>query len=361
MLNLGKDEEGFKPNINDQIAKVSLCTELSGLARMKAQQAKPGLDWDHTSTWRLIEAVLARVDDERPADQPHLFAAKVLLGLAGSDRDDVMVPGRDNMTLGQLRASDRRLVRLVLETSIELRKAFVVRLFPNLTEHTALRYNAPDLRTIGTRLARAIEDELASAVLTRYAAPPPLADVQPAALSPQLAKLMQQLHEKLDQPSNPYYPARLTSRNLVEGMEIQRGKDPHQIEIADEETRPVYKPSLLTPSFRVEGRMFLSGGPGAGKSTIASALLAWHIDKGLVGVFVRADRLAEVAANKNGSLTMTTQLIDAFEDWLATPLTNSVRADLRDALQNSSALVVIDGLDEVATPVADAAIRGALG
>jgi len=361
VLNLGKDEEGFKPNINDQIAKVSLCRELSVLVRVTARQAKPGLDWDDTSTWRLIEAVLARVDDERPADQPHLFAAKVLLGLAGSDRDDVMVPGRDNMTLGQLRASDRRLVHLVLETSIELRKAFVVRLFPNLTEHTALRYNAPDLRTIGTRLARAIEDELASADLTRYAAPPPppSANVQPAAALPlQLAKLMQQVHAKLDQPSNPYYPARLTSRNLVEGMQIQQGKDPRQVD--DEETQLVYKPSLLTPSFRVEGRMFLSGGPGVGKSTIASALLAWHIDEGLVGVFVRADRLAEVAA-KNGSSTVTTQLIDAFEDWLAEPLPNSVRTNLRDALQNSSALVVIDGLDEVSTPVADAAIRAVIG
>ena len=169
VLNAARDKVGDLTALDDYVVNIALCESLNQVASaVAASRYKQLVRWTASSSWSLVRSILERVDEEDFEGSPQLLAAKVLLGVDVRDNGKTVVPGRNGMTLSQLRSSDRRLRNLSLERHLDLRKAFVVGLFPRLNEFTAIRANRPAATQIGAHLAVAIKHELENSDLLQY-------------------------------------------------------------------------------------------------------------------------------------------------------------------------------------------------
>ena len=349
ILNAARDRDGASTILDDYVVNIGLCENLNEYveARVVARYGAQ-IRWTPSSTWALVRSILERVDLDSAQKLPHLFAAKVLLGIGVDYRDDVAVPGRDGMTLAQLRASDRRLKNLRLEKHLDLRKAFVLKLFPRLTEYTALRPNRPATVQIGIHLAQAIwyeleNDDLPQHVSTR------------TETSGSAQAFLKGLIARLENPPWSYYPLHLGSRRLSSSLRLEK-----RIEYVKSEARWEENPGFAEFALRSAGspagevlsgerRVVVLGDTGSGKSTIAMAWLADSIDSGNVGVLVRAAELARRAADASPVTPEQAiqTLLASFEDWLGEPIAEQIRQWLASELPKPSSLIVLDAVDEI--------------
>ena len=363
VLNAGRDKDGNLTFLDDYVANIGLCEALNELAAAWAAARCNGqVHWTPSSTWMLVRTVLERVDFDAIEGAPHLLAAKVLLGVGVDDNGDVLVPGRNGMTLSQLRASDHRLSNLRLEKHLDLRKAFVVKLFPRLSEYTALRPNRPAAVQIGTQLAQAIANELGNGDLSAYGAssaldPPVITDQRANLndLSDSVRAAMVAAAQQVDRPTSRGYPDAIRPTKLAVSMTLSPVDRAGPGDSWEEAEIRLYSGRDSSGGIEAlaalsKNRVMVLGDPGSGKTTILAAGFANHIEAGGTGIFVRMSdvgRLAEANPPKSAAEAARI-LIDAFELWLDVRISGVVQSALQaKVLEDSDVFAALDGLDEV--------------
>lgn len=299
---------------------------------------------------RRLRALLPTSDSGRDDDDRYLFAARALLGLIDPmPTNQSALPGANGVCLGDVELDTKKRVNYRADTvalrqygfawSVLARKAYVHRLF-GLSGVSGIKRGSRAtrlmVRALGNLLDLAVGD-------------PGQHRGRPGSMP--ISELSSQLARRLNEPVAGY-PAHLTPDKLVGSLTLS-SIDPHRNDLYSEGAHHLYVSARTfggvpaSDEVARQRRLIVLGNPGGGKSTVLSASVAGAARRGEPALFVR---LASISAAERTARTVeeaVTLLIEAQSDDLGIALSEDVQALVKSFVSDPTALLALDGLDEV--------------
>lgn len=291
----------------------------------------------------------ARLDEVLPRERAglsevglRLYAVRAMLGLLDSVPDyDTIVLGSETLRLGDAEVYPSTVEKRGLDFSAHLlvRKTFVAGLFGN-SEPSGIRLGSPAVRQMAQALAGAL------GLVRGFASRSDAVRRRPHAL------LSQQLATRLNEHAAGY-PTHLTPDVLVESLTLSN----FSVEQADEPSQgqrgglyaDVHSRSG-NPALDVvarERRLVVLGNPGGGKSTVLSAAVVSAANSGSPVAMVRLSSFAARGTMPRNVESALAVLMDTQSEDLGVALPEDSADIARSLAQDSTALIALDGLDEV--------------
>lgn len=288
-----------------------------------------------------LDEVLPRTPGNEPGTASQLYAVRAMLGLLDSPPTyETYLLGAEEVRLGDADAHPGTVEsrRFTWDKNIEMRKAFVVRLF-GATSPSAVKVGSPAAFQMVRALAGALQ--LTGGRSRPYEGTAP----RPHAL------FSQQLAQRVNEPAAAY-PRHLTPDVLVESLTLSAFAPPRagQPDGTKQELYTGVRSQGGEPALDVvrrERRLVVLGNPGGGKSTVLSASVVSVARTGAPVVFVRLPSFIARGQTPHTSQALLDSLLEIQSEDLGIPLATDCAELSRALAADANALIALDGLDEV--------------